>query len=76
MMIVGSPNWSAECAKLLARLAEVTGLPIGTSFCSQDYIDNRHPNYIGDVGIGPNPELANTLMMQMFCWFWVHGWGK
>ena len=43
----------------LLRIA--TGLPIGTSFRSQDYSDNRHPNYVGDVGIGPNPDLAKRI---------------
>ena len=61
MMIVGGPKWSAECAALLADFAEATGMPIGTSFRSQDYIDNRHPNYVGDVGIGPNPDLAKRI---------------
>ena len=32
-------------------------LPIGTSFRCQDFIDNRHPNYMGDVGLGINPQL-------------------
>ena len=61
MMIVGGPKWSEECAALLSQFAEATGLPIGTSFRSQDYMDNRHPNYIGDVGIGPNPNLAKRI---------------
>ena len=62
MMIVGGPKWSAECAALLADFAKATGLPVGTSFRSQDYIiDNRHPNFIGDVGIGPHPDLAKRI---------------
>jgi len=61
MMIVGGPKWSADCAALLARFAQATGLAVGTSFRSQDYIDNSNPNYIGDVGIGPNPELAKRI---------------
>jgi len=61
MMIVGGPKWSAECAELLAHFAQRTGIPVGTSFRSQDYIDNRHPNYIGDVGIGPNSELTKRI---------------
>ena len=31
---------------------------VGASFRCQDYFDNRHPNYAGDVGIGLNPKLA------------------
>src|SRR5690606_28933122 len=33
-------------------------LPVGASFRCQDYLDNRSPNYAGDVGIGINPALA------------------
>lgn len=58
MMIVGGPSWSAQAARDVATFAENMGLPVGTSFRCQDYIDNRHPHYIGDVGIGPNPDLA------------------
>ena len=37
------------------------GLPVGASFRCQDYLDNRHPNYVGDVGIGINPALADRV---------------
>ncbi len=37
------------------------GLPVGASFRCQDYLDNRHPNYVGDVGIGINPALAERV---------------
>ena len=40
----------------LGKLSEQMSLPIGTSF-SVDFIDNRHPNYMGDVGLGINPKL-------------------
>ena len=61
MMIVGGPAWSVQAARDLADFATQTGIPVGTSFRCQDYIDNRHPNYIGDVGIGPNPALAQRV---------------
>ena len=57
-VIAGGPAWSAEAAAALGRLAETTELPVGVSFRAQDYLDNRHPNYAGDVGIGTNPALA------------------
>ena len=36
-------------------------LPIANSFRCQDLMDNRHPNYAGDVGIGINPKLAERV---------------
>lgn len=61
MVIVGGGGWSAQAAKDLESFAAALGLPVGTSFRCQDYIDNRHPNYVGDVGIAPNPDLADLV---------------
>ncbi|MGF1525274.1 MAG: thiamine pyrophosphate-binding protein [Candidatus Competibacterales bacterium] len=58
LVIVGGGGWSARAAADLARFAEGHALPVGTAFRCQDYLDNRHPAYGGDVGIGINPKLA------------------
>ena len=31
------------------------------SFRCQDYLDNDHPRYVGDLGLGPNPALAERV---------------
>ena len=56
-LLAGGGNWSAAAAAALARFAEVAQLPVGAGFRWQDHIDNRHPNYVGDVGLGINPAL-------------------
>lgn len=61
LAIAGGGGWSAEAAEHLARFAEAHDLPVGTSFRCQDYIDNRHPCYAGDVGVGINPALASRV---------------
>ncbi|MEM7620081.1 MAG: thiamine pyrophosphate-binding protein [Pseudomonadota bacterium] len=61
LMIVGGPNWSQEIAENLMTVAEQFNVPVVTSFRSQDYIDNRHPNFAGDVGIAINPKLAECI---------------
>jgi acetolactate synthase-1/2/3 large subunit len=38
--------------------AEANALPVACAFRFQDLLDNDHPHYIGDVGIGINPKLA------------------
>ncbi len=58
LVIVGGPHWSAEAAGSLARLAEVQRLPIAAGFRRQDYLDNRHPAYAGDLNVAVNPRLA------------------
>ena len=57
-VIVGGGGWTAEASDNLARFAEHFTLPVGASFRCQDYLDNRHASYVGDVGIGINPKLA------------------
>ena len=61
LLIAGGPGWSAEAAANLARFAEALDLPVATPFRRQDYMDNRHPNYIGDLGVGMNPALGDAL---------------
>lgn len=61
LVIVGGGGWSAEAAVAIGDFAETMGLPVGASFRCQDYLDNRHPNYVGDVGIGINPALAQRV---------------
>ena len=61
LVIAGGGGWSGDAADALGRLADAMGLPVGASFRCQDYLDNRHPCYVGDVGIGISPELARRV---------------
>jgi acetolactate synthase-1/2/3 large subunit len=61
LVIAGGASWSGEAAVALGEFAETMGLPVGASFRCQDFLDNRHPNYVGDVGIGINPALAEMV---------------
>ena len=61
LVIVGGGVWSAKAAADMARFATRFELPVGTAFRRQDYFDNRHPHYAGDVGIGINPALADKV---------------
>lgn len=61
LVIAGGPLWSVQAADDLARFARVQGLPVAVGFRRQDYIDNRHPCYAGDLNVGVNPKLAARL---------------
>ena len=63
-IIVGGSGWSSGAAGNLGKFAKSLGIPVGTSFRCQDYLDNRHPNYVGDVGIGINPALLSRIMLS------------
>ena len=58
VVLLGGATWTAQACADLARFAEANALPVGCTFRFQDLLDNAHPNYIGDVGIGINPKLA------------------
>src|SRR5207244_12601271 len=50
----------ATPAHLAAFLAP-NELPAGAAFRRQDTLDNDDPRYVGDVGIGLNPKLAQRV---------------
>lgn len=58
LVVVGGPHWSRDAAAQLAQFAQTQNLPVALGFRRQDYLDNRHPNYIGDLNVGMNPKLA------------------
>ena len=60
-VIVGGGGWNAQAAVDIGRFAASLGLPVGASFRCQDYIDNMHPNFVGDLAISPNPELIERI---------------
>ena len=61
LVIVGGPGWCAEAAADLSRFAEAQDLPVAVTFRRQDYMDNDHHCYAGDLGVGMNPALARRL---------------
>lgn len=60
-VLLGGGGWSRDACQRLQRWVESTGLGVGTSFRCQDLFDNRSSSYVGDVGIGINPKLAERV---------------
>src|SRR3954471_12861899 len=60
-VLLGGGGWAPDACRRLQRWIEAHGLGVGTSFRCQDLFDNRSLNYIGDVGIGINPKLAERV---------------
>ena len=58
LVLLGGATWNAAACADLRRFAEANALPVACAFRFQDLLDNTHPNYVGDVGIGINPALA------------------
>lgn len=61
LVLLGGRNWSPKAAQAMAHVAQTLDLPVAASFRCQDFLDNRHLNYVGDVGIGINPKLAQCV---------------
>jgi acetolactate synthase-1/2/3 large subunit len=58
IVLLGGGTWNEQACADLQQFAEANALPVGCTFRFQDLLDNDHPNYVGDVGIGINPKLA------------------
>ncbi len=61
LLILGGFGWSPPACDNLQRFVEANYLPVACAFRYQDLFDNRHPNYIGDVGVGINPKLGQRI---------------
>ncbi len=66
LVIIGGSGWSESARSDLERFAAAWDLPVAAAFRRQDYIDNRHPCYAGDLNVGINPALAQR-MQQADC---------
>ncbi len=61
VLIVGGSRWSPEACASITRFVETHQLPVVTSYRRLPLFDPLHPNYAGDLGIGPNPKLIARL---------------
>ncbi len=61
MVLIGGSGWSKETQLQLQDIAATNQLPVINSFRCQDFFDNEHANYAGDLGIGINPALKRRI---------------
>src|SRR4030095_2810393 len=61
LVILGGTGWTHEACNDMQRFVEADSLPTGCAFRFQDLLDNRSPCYVGDIGIGVNPALAQRV---------------
>lgn len=61
LVILGGAPWDRAACDNLRKFLEANHFAAGCAFRFQDLLDNRHPNYIGDIGIGINPKLAERV---------------
>jgi len=61
MLIVGGPQWSERARAGAEEFAQANDVPLAVAFRRQDAVDNAHPCYAGDLGLAPNPALAERV---------------
>lgn len=61
LLLSGGPGWSEAVRADLRAVSEALSLPVAATFRAQDTFDNTHDHYVGDVGIGINPQLAQRV---------------
>jgi acetolactate synthase I/II/III large subunit len=61
LVILGGSGWDEDACAALRRFAARNALPVACSFRRQALFDNRDPHYAGDLGLGPNPALADRV---------------
>lgn len=59
--ILGGSRWSADAVAAFAHFAEAHQLPVAVQFRRQMLFPVTHPCFIGDVGLGCNPNLINYI---------------
>ena len=57
VILAGGSGWSEQGVNDLVAFAENFDLPVAVTFRRQMLFPADHPNFAGDLGIGPNPKL-------------------
>jgi acetolactate synthase-1/2/3 large subunit len=61
LLVLGGSCWSDEARAAMIRFAERFDLPVTTTFRRAALFPADHANYVGDLGVGPSPKLAQRV---------------
>ncbi|HWW47031.1 MAG TPA: thiamine pyrophosphate-binding protein [Xanthobacteraceae bacterium] len=61
VVIAGGDNWSADARAHLEQFVRSNDLPFVAGFRSQAILDNRSPQYVGDLSLGCNPAVVKRV---------------
>lgn len=59
--ILGGSRWSAEACAQFAQFANSHQLPVAVQFRRQMLFPTDHPYFVGDLGLGSNPDLLDYI---------------
>lgn len=60
-VVLGGSGWTKDAVAGMRAFLERNHLSAGASFRCQDLLDNRSPSYVGHIGIGVDPQLAQRI---------------
>ncbi len=61
LVVVGGTGWTEQARADLQRFVQAYQLPVAAGFRRQDILDNRDPHYVGQLGLGISPALAESV---------------
>ncbi|MDP4022550.1 thiamine pyrophosphate-binding protein [Methylobacterium sp. NEAU 140] len=61
LLLIGGSRWREADRTNLAAFAERFDVPVANSFRRAGLFSSDHPNYAGELGIGPNPALVERI---------------
>jgi acetolactate synthase-1/2/3 large subunit len=61
IVVLGGSGWTPDALKRIADWVAARDLPVVLSFRRKDLLDNDHPCFVGDLGLGPNPKLIERI---------------
>ncbi|HEX3755841.1 MAG TPA: thiamine pyrophosphate-binding protein, partial [Rhizomicrobium sp.] len=61
VMILGGSGWTVAVLEKLSAWIARAQIPVALTFRRKDLIDNDHPCYAGDLGLGTNPALIGRI---------------
>lgn len=61
LVVLGGTAWDEASLQDIKRFVTANNLPVAASFRRQDLFDNRDPHYVGMLGLGVSPKLAERV---------------
>ncbi|WP_158897792.1 thiamine pyrophosphate-binding protein [Burkholderia sp. L27(2015)] len=61
LMVIGGTGWDPQACADLQAFALANDIPVAAAFRRQDLFDNCAPNYVGQIGLGISPKLAQCV---------------
>ncbi len=60
-VMLGGGGWNAKACEDMRAFIETNHLPTACAYRCQDLLDNRSPNYLGDIAVGMNPAIEKRI---------------